>query len=162
VNPKYLLSFLRAKDFRAALVTDAVLPVGADDITRFTDCGMTGEKSADGGVLRLRGSADTLFGSLLTMERAVANVAGWLAEGVHGIYQNAPVMDPPPSTEEALVVASRLASGYPAEVMNLRNRLGAIEAGLAADLVLLDEELAVSRVWFGGKEVRAPEGAPRD
>jgi N-acetylglucosamine-6-phosphate deacetylase len=155
INPKYLLSFLAAKDFRAVLVTDAMLPVGAEDITRFTDCGMTGEKSPDGGVMRLKGSVDTLFGSLLTMDRAVANVTNWLADGLHGTYQNAAVLDPPPDREEALVIASRLASDYPAKVMNLRKRLGAIQVGLAADLVLLDEDLSVGRVWFGGREVVA-------
>jgi N-acetylglucosamine-6-phosphate deacetylase len=101
----------------------------------------------------LKGSPDTLFGSLLTMDRAVANLAGWLAEGVHGIYQNAPVMDPLPELEEALVVASRLASGYPAEVMGLQGKTGAVRAGLAADLVLLDQKLRVRRVWFAGREV---------
>jgi N-acetylglucosamine-6-phosphate deacetylase len=164
VNPRYLLSFLKAKGFRAALVTDGMLPIDAEDISRFTDCGMTGEKSPDGGVLRLQGSADTLFGSLLTMERAVANLTGWLCEGLHGMYQNAPVIDPPPGREEALVIASRLASGYPAEVMNLRKELGAIETGLAADLVLLDENLSVRNVWFGGREAKSdgvvPEEAP--
>ncbi len=155
INPRYLLSFMAAKDFRAALVTDAMLPVGAEDISRFTDCGMTGEKSPDGGVMRLKDSVDTLFGSLLTMDRAVANVTNWLTEGVRGTYQNAPVVDPPPTREEALVTASRMASGFPAEVMNLRRRFGAIEPGLAADLVLLNENLSVERVWFGGREVTA-------
>ncbi len=162
INPRYLLSFLKAKDFRAALVTDAMLPVGAEDISRFTDCGLTGEKTPDGGVLRLQGTEDTLFGSLLTTDRAVANVARWLAEGVEGAYQNAPVMDPPPSLEEALVVASRLASGYPAEVMNLRGELGAIETGLAGDLVLLGEDLSVQRVWMGGREVSGAEEEPAE
>jgi N-acetylglucosamine-6-phosphate deacetylase len=157
INPRYLLSFLKAKDFRAALVTDAMAPVGAPDITRFTSSGLTGERSADGGVMRLQGSEEVLFGSLLTMDRAVANLVGWLCEGLHGMYQNAPVIDPPPGREEALVIASRLASGFPAEVMGLRRELGAIEAGLAADLVLLGEDLAVRRVWTGGKEVELPK-----
>ena len=162
ISPRYLLSFLKAKDFRAALVTDAMLPVGAEDISRFTDCGLTGEKTPDGGVLRLQGTEDTLFGSLLTADRAVANVARWLAEGVHGVYQNAPVMDPPPTLEEALVAASRLASGYPAEVMNLRGELGAIETGLAGDLVLLGEDLSVQRVWMGGREASGAEEEPAE
>jgi N-acetylglucosamine-6-phosphate deacetylase len=153
VNPRYLLSFLAAKSFRAALVTDAMLPVDAPDISRFTDCGLTGEKSPDGGVLRLQGSRDSLFGSLLTMDRAVANLARWLTEGVRGTYQNAPVVDPPPDLEGALVIASRLASGIPAEVLGLRGELGAIETGLAGDLVLLDADLAVRGVWCAGRRV---------
>jgi N-acetylglucosamine-6-phosphate deacetylase len=153
IDPGYLLSFARAKSFRIALITDAMLPVGAADIPRFTFCGLVGERSADGGVLRLAGSEETLFGSLLTMDRAVANVVNWLTEGVPGLYQNAPVIDPPPGVEEALVVASRMASGCPAEVMGLRREFGAIEPGLAADLVLLGEDLSVKKVWVGGREV---------
>jgi N-acetylglucosamine-6-phosphate deacetylase len=154
VNPHYLLSFLAAKRFRAVLVTDAQAPTEAAGIGRLALAGKVGELSADGRVLRLQGSATTLFGSVLTMDRAVANVVEWLSEGLPGMYQNAPVIDPPPSKEEALILVSRLASGFPAEVLGLRRELGAIEPGLAADLVLLDEGLAVKRVWRGGREVR--------
>jgi adenine deaminase len=51
------------------------------------------------------------------------------------------------------VVASRLASGFPAEVLDLRRELGAVETGLAADLVLLDADLSVRRVWYAGRAV---------
>ena len=155
VAPGYLLSFLAAKDFRAALVTDAMLPVDAPDITRFTAGDKVGERSPDGDVLRLQGSSNLLFGSLLTTDRAVANVTRWLVEGVHGVYQNAPVIDPPPDTARALTIASRLASGVPAEVMNVHDRLGAIRDGLAADLVLLGEDLSLQKAWFAGREVGA-------
>lgn len=159
INPPYLLSFLAAKRFKAALITDAMAPTGAPEIKRFTLSGKTGELSADGGVLRLQGSATILFGSVLTMDRAVANVTGWLADGLHGMYQNAPAIDPPPSREEALVLASRMASGHPAQVLGLRDELGAIEVNLAADLVLLDEKLAAKRVWRAGREIAAPAPA---
>ncbi len=159
VNPRYLLSFMAAKGLRGVLVTDAMLAVDAPEIVRFTLSGLTGEKTPDGGVLRLKGAGNTLFGSLLTMDRAVANVAGWLVEGLHGMYQNAPVIDPPPTVEEALVVASRMASGAPAEILGLRREMGAIETGLAADLVLLGEDLSVKRVWVGGREPTAAEPA---
>ena len=155
VNPKYLLSFLAAKKFRAVLVTDAMAPVAAPEITRFTLAGKTGELAPDGGVFRLSGSATTLFGSVLTMDRAVANVVGWLVEGLPGMYQNAPVIDPKPLKEEALVLVSRLASGYPAEVLGLRDQFGAIEMNLLADLVYLDEDLSARRVWVGGKQPAA-------
>ncbi len=162
VNPRYLLSFMAAKGLRGALVTDAMLAVDAPEIARFTISGLTGEKSPDGEVLRLKDAGSTLFGSLLTMDRAVANVAGWLVEGVHGMYQNAPVIDPPPTVEEALVVASRMASGTPAEILDLRREMGAIETGLAADLVLLAADLSVKRVWIGGREIAAREPAAGD
>lgn len=153
INPKYLLSFLAAKKMRAALITDAMAPLGRPDIKSFSIAGKTGELSADGGVLKLAGTATTLFGSVLSMDRAVANLVKWLLDGVHGVYQNAPLLDDKPELEEALVPASRLASGYPAEVLGMRRQLGAIETNLLADLVLLDENLVAQRVWLEGKEV---------
>jgi N-acetylglucosamine-6-phosphate deacetylase len=153
INPRYLLSFLAAKNFRAILITDAMLPVGAEEIQSFTDCGMTGEKSADGGVMCLAGSENTLFGSLLSMDRAVANLVGWLTGGTTGTYQNAPVIDPLPIKEEALVLASRLASGYPAEIIGQQREFGALVPGLAADMVLLNEDLTVKNVWVAGKQI---------
>lgn len=157
VSPRYLLSFLAAKGFRAALITDATALAGSRDLRRVVVSGLTGELSADGGVVRLAGSATTLFGSVLTMDRAVANVVEWLSGGLHGAYQNAPVIAPPPSREEALVLASRMASGFPAEVLGLRGELGAVEAGLAADLVLLGEDLRARRVWVAGRELPREE-----
>ncbi|HOX06248.1 MAG TPA: amidohydrolase family protein [Planctomycetota bacterium] len=153
INPRYLLSFLAAKGFRGALITDAMAPLGLEGVTSFAFGGKTGQLSADGGVLRLAGSATVLFGSVLTMDRAVANLVKWLVDGVPGMYQNAPVIPDRPMKEEALVPASRLASGHPAEVLGLRDRLGAIEQHLLADLVWLDEDLAARRVWLEGREV---------
>jgi len=153
INPRYLLSFLLAKDFRGALVTDAMAPLGLEGVTSFSFGGKTGELAPDGGVLRLQGGATVLFGSVLTMDRAVANLVKWLVEGVPGMYQNAPVIPDNPMKEEALVPASRLASGYPAEVLGLRKQLGAIEERLLADLVWLDEDLVARRVWLEGREV---------
>ncbi len=158
INPRYLLSFLAAKDFRGALITDAMAPLGLGGVTSFSFGGKTGELAADGGVLRLAGSATTLFGSVLTMDRAVANLVTWLVDGVPGMYQNAPVIPDEPMKEEALVPASRLASGHPAEVLGLRDKLGAIEMHLLADLVWLDEDLAARRVWLEGREVAEQKG----
>ncbi len=49
--------------------------------------------------------------------------------------------------------ASRAASGEPAGVLGIADRCGSIAAGLAADLVLLDDDLAVRRVMSTGRWV---------
>jgi N-acetylglucosamine-6-phosphate deacetylase len=74
----------------------------------------------------------TLAGSSLTMDAAVRNV-------VH--VANVP-----------LAAALTASSTTPAEVLGLADR-GRIEVGRRADLVLLDDDLAVRGVWHGGTEV---------
>ena len=47
-----------------------------------------------------------------------------------------------------------MASLYPAEFLRLDATRGRIAPGFCADLVLLDEALAVLGVWIGGLEGR--------
>jgi N-acetylglucosamine-6-phosphate deacetylase len=48
----------------------------------------------------------------------------------------------------------RMASLTPAELTNISDRTGSLEEGKDADLVLLDQDLQVQRVWVGGVEQR--------
>jgi N-acetylglucosamine-6-phosphate deacetylase len=52
--------------------------------------------------------------------------------------------------------ASLAASGTPARLVGRRHDFGAIEAGLAADLVVLDADLALARVMSAGRWVVPP------
>jgi N-acetylglucosamine-6-phosphate deacetylase len=49
--------------------------------------------------------------------------------------------------------ASAAASGTPARLLGRRHEFGAIEAGLAADLVVLDPDLTLRRVLSAGRWV---------
>ena len=71
-----------------------------------------------------------LAGSGLTLDRAVRNAIELL--GVD------------------LPLAIRMASANPAGVLGLSERKGRIEAGLDADLVLLDRDLIPVKTWVGG------------
>ncbi len=81
-----------------------------------------------GGVARL-GSSGKLAGSTLTMDAALGRAVR--AVGL------------------PIAVASRAAAGTPAAVLGART--GALAAGLDADLVVLDDELAVVRVMRLGR-----------
>jgi N-acetylglucosamine-6-phosphate deacetylase len=52
----------------------------------------------------------------------------------------------------------RMASAVPARIAGLQGRVGSIEPGKAADLVLLDEGLNAKRVFVDGVETRGVGG----
>jgi N-acetylglucosamine-6-phosphate deacetylase len=47
----------------------------------------------------------------------------------------------------------RMASLYPAEAMRISDRYGRLSRGARADMVLLDDDLAIRTTWVGGEEV---------
>ena len=126
LNPGVVHSVLAlAGPDRVALVTDAISAAGAGD----GDHELGGRSvRVEGGVARLAGT-DTLAGSTLTMDAAL-RVA--VAAGV-------PVAD-----------ASRSLSTTPARLLGLHERIGALEPGMDADLVVLDTDLRVEAVMSKG------------
>lgn len=83
-----------------------------------------------GGVARLQGS-DILAGSTLTMNKAVKNVAEW--------------------THLPIFKVINMASLNPARVLGLDNKIGSIEKGKQADLVVFDREINIRKTIRKGK-----------
>ncbi|MGI8869222.1 MAG: N-acetylglucosamine-6-phosphate deacetylase [Mycobacteriales bacterium] len=111
---------------RLCFVTDAMAAAGVGD----GDYDLGARKVVvRGGKATLAGT-DSIAGSTLTMERAVARAV----------------------TEVGLTIeaASHAASAAPAAVIGGTGRFGAIAAGLDADLVVLDDTLAVQNVMAQG------------
>ena len=111
---------------RLVLVTDAIQAAGMSD----GDCTVGGlHVQVLHGQARLAGT-DTLCGSTLTMDAALRRAV----------------------TECSLPieVASAAASANPARVLGIDDECGAIAVGLAADLVVLDEDLTLAGVMAGG------------
>ena len=126
IHPASLRVAIRAKGpERMMLVTDAMPSVGSDEAS-FLLQGRAITRSDD----RLLDDQGTLAGSTLSMARAFANV-----------------IDQGRVTERQ---ASMMASATPAAFLGLGDQLGAIVAGLRADLVALDADYAVSQSWIGG------------
>ena len=116
----------RAAAGRVALVTDAIAAAG--DGSRNGAYSLGGvELSIRDGVAR--GPDGVIAGSLLTMIEAIRNL--------HGL--GVPLED-----------ALSAATAVPAAVIGER-RAGRIEVGLPADLVVLDDNLGVERVFVGGE-----------
>jgi N-acetylglucosamine-6-phosphate deacetylase len=109
-----------------AFITDAISATGVGD-GRYT----LGEQAVvvRDGAARLS-TSDRLAGSTLTMDEAVRRAV--VTVGL------------------PMETASASASGNPARVLGVSDRTGSIAAGLDADLVVLDDDLAVRRVMVRG------------
>ena len=117
---------------RVCLITDAMvgatLPPGTYDFM-----GDTVEIAAEGAPARMAPGSrlpGALYGSGLTMDRALRNALQML--------------------NIDLPQALRMTSTNPAKVLGLDNRIGKIEPGYDANLVLLDHSLQVVKTWIGG------------
>jgi N-acetylglucosamine-6-phosphate deacetylase len=124
-------AFLAARE-RFCLVTDAIAGAGLPPGDSWL--GPRAVQVRDGEVRLPDG---TLAGSLLTMDRAVANL----------VAKGAP-----------LAAAVHAASRAPALLVG-RPDLGRIAVGAAADIAVLDDDLRVIRTLVGGQEVAAPAQA---
>lgn len=133
VHPAALRLALRAKPRgKVFLVTDAMPPVGANAAT--FQLGGLRVHCRDG---RCATDDGTLAGACLDMASAVRNAVAQL-----GL-----------ADDEAL----RMASTYPADFLGLSERHGRIAPGAAADLVVLDDALAVRETWVEGDRVFGPD-----
>jgi N-acetylglucosamine-6-phosphate deacetylase len=119
-----MLAFAARPD-RTALVTDAMDATGMPDGTY--ELGGQEVVVADR-VARLARNG-SIAGSTLTMDAALRNA---MAAGI------------------ALPDAAAMAATTPARVLGLADRVGALKAGLRADLVVLDASLRVKRVMRAG------------
>ncbi|MGN9775991.1 N-acetylglucosamine-6-phosphate deacetylase [Micromonospora sp. H33] len=110
---------------RAALITDAMAAAGMPDGEY--ELGGQSVTVADGVARLARDGA--IAGSTLTMDAALR----------HAVAAGIPVSD-----------AARMVATTPARAIGLGDRLGALQTGLRADLVVLDDDLEVVRVMRAG------------
>ncbi len=121
------LAFDAAGPGRIALVTDAIAAAGAGDV----DLELGGAPvHVRGGVARLA-DGQMLAGSTLTMDVAFRRAVRDLGVPI----------------EEAV----RASSTTPARVLGIADRVGSLEAGRDADVLVLTEDLAVDAVMSGGR-----------
>ncbi|WP_436776862.1 N-acetylglucosamine-6-phosphate deacetylase [Yinghuangia sp. YIM S09857] len=131
------LAFQAAGSSRVAFITDAMSAAGMPDGT-YPLGPMT--TRVEGGIARLV-DGDSIAGSTLTLDRALRTA----------VRENRlPMTD-----------AVRALSTTPARALGMSDRVGSIEAGKRADLVVLDADLRVTGVLWGGSWVGdAPSGGP--
>jgi N-acetylglucosamine-6-phosphate deacetylase len=126
LHPATFRAGLQAKGTdRLMLVTDAMPTVGAEH-QEFMLQGRAIRRDGD----KLLSQEGTLAGSTLTMASAVANA---IEQG-----------------RLDLPAALRMASTTPAHFLGLERETGAIEVGLRADLIAMDDQFNVTASWIGG------------
>lgn len=129
------LAFAAAGAERVAFITDAMGAAGMPDGV-YPLGPMTAR--VEGGIARLA-DGDSIAGSTLTLDRALRTAVR---------DNHLPITD-----------AVRALSTTPARALGLGDRVGAITPGLQADLVVLDTDLRIAGVLWGGRWVG--EAPPR-
>ncbi len=160
VNPAYVLDVIRRKGIgRVNVVTDATFVANQPGVKEFQVGGVKGEVSPTGEYLRVKGTQDTLFGSVCTMDQAFENVVNWLTSDIEGMWTG---RRRPLALDRALVQAARACSTNPAGMIGLggRNGAGGLAKGRKADIVLArldgkpgDCRLKVKRTFVEGRQV---------
>ena len=145
VAPAYVRDVIARKGpERIILITDSVFVNGRSDIRYFSLSGIPGQVSENGQYLQVRNKTDTLFGSVLCMDRGFSNVINWLTQPMTGVWTR---QHEALSLDEALIQASRMASGQPAQLLGIYEQegksgagTGSIGVGKWADAVLATVE----------------------
>jgi N-acetylglucosamine-6-phosphate deacetylase len=132
VHPDWLRLAVEAKRERTILISDRI------DVAPDSAGWLGAERMRSDGVA-WRLPDGRLAGSLLTLDRAIANVAMLR------------VMD--------LYDAVRACTVRPARLIGAERERGTLRAGARADLVALDRSGGVRRVWIGGRERAATSGS---
>ncbi len=148
VDKAYVLDVIKRKGFdKVVIITDSMFATSFDGPSRFNMLGVEGKVSENGGYLQIADRSNALFGSLLTMDVAFANVLNWLMTPVEGVWSR---VHHPLSFEDALSHVSAMCSANPAKVLGLyspdpgkKNAIrdgftGSIEVGKIADVILAD------------------------
>ena len=137
VHPS-VTSLVAQRPGRMALITDAIDATGVGD----GEYVLGGQRvQVAGGEARLA-TTGSLAGSTLTMDESVRNAV--LRSGL------------------SIESASRAASANPARILGIQHEVGQIQSGLAADLVVLDDDLHVTNVMAAGTWSRAAASTTRD
>lgn len=170
VDKSYVMDTIDKKGSdKVVVITDSMFTACAPGIDAFRIYGIDGRVSTNREYIEVDGKADTLFGSMLTMDVAFANILNWLTEGTAGVWRD---RHEPIGLEQAFVRASEMCSKNPARVLgifeppsgtagtDLSGYTGSIEAGKSADLVLTALErpggeyrLKVERTFVKGRPI---------
>lgn len=140
VHPACARDAMARKGFdKIILITDSMFVNGQENLSAFDLAGLKGSLSENKAYLQMLGTEDTLFGSVLCMDKGFSNVLTWLMQDMKGFwYRRHEAL----GFEEALLATSKMASENPARQLKLFETspkgigTGSIEVGKWADLLI--------------------------
>lgn len=166
VNKSYVLDIIKRKGVdKCIAITDSMFATNSEHIKQFKINGVVGKVSKNGEYIQIAGKEDlnALFGSILTMDKAFANILTWFTQPIEGIWNQ---IHKPLSLNEALVVASKMCSLNPAKILgvysdgNKNTDSGSIENNKRANLIITDivnknqkYQLKIDKVFLKGNVV---------
>ena len=127
-------TFLKAFNFNAVGITDAMFVAASPSKVKEFQYGPFAVEVRNGAAW-LKEKKNTLCGSCVTMDIIFENLLNIIAKNQPG-YISGKLFDKPVSLDSAVSMASRLVSENPAKLYGFEGRLGSIEDGKAADLVI--------------------------
>lgn len=136
VNPAYIRDIIRRKGIDKIIgITDCMF-VGGSTIKKIEIGGVPGKVADDGSHIAVEGKKNTLYGSVLTMNKAFENMLNWLTVDMEGIWNR---LHQALSFEDALVAVARMYSTNPCRLTGrYQEGFGYIADGAKADLTVLD------------------------
>ena len=141
-------------------ISDSMFVTNMQNIKEYKINGIAGKLSGNGQYIHIAGKENnnSLFGSVLTMDKAFENLLTWFTQPIEGIWNE---KHEPHSFEDALLNASKMCSRNPANILGM-NSTGSIEIGNVADLVIAaiskeksSYKLKINNVLLGGNIVPA-------
>ncbi|HMK37801.1 MAG TPA: amidohydrolase family protein [Bacteroidota bacterium] len=151
VDTSYVRDTIRRKGFdKIVAITDSMFAAAYAGLKKFRLLGVEGTVSPTGEYLHIAGREDSLFGSLLTMDAAFANLVTWLTTPLEGVWNR---VHEPLEFGDALANASAMCSRNPATLLGIYGpgkesdaRTGSIEVGKSADILVADIERSGGRI----------------
>ncbi len=148
VDPAYVREVIARKGItRVIAISDSMFVTGLENIETFIVSGILGRLSANQRYLEVVGRQNALFGSVLTMDLAFANIISWLTQEFEGIWtEHFPALP----FQEALIQATWMCSRNPAKALHLMRPevlhfhqdlsayTGSLDIGKSADVIVAD------------------------
>ena len=171
IDKSYVMDIIKRKGVdKCIVISDSMFVTKMKNIKEFKVNNVAGIISKNKEYLQLagKGNENSLFGSVLTMDKAFANLLTWFTSSIEGTWNK---IHEPLSFEKALLFASNMCSANPAKLFGIyspENKkvkddtpyTGSIEVGKSGDIVMLDIkktnnqfESKIEQVFLRGNKV---------
>jgi len=133
VSPAYIRDAISRKtDSKIIAITDSMFPTGSNKVKEFKIGGVKGMLDDNANYIAVKEKENTLFGSVLTTDKAFSNLLSWLTQEMEGIWIR---KHPASDLEKALVSMAKIFSTNSCNMLGLKST-GVIEQNKFADLTI--------------------------